>query len=123
MTALILRAQILAELGRHAETAATAEKMVELDSKQPTTLYNAGCLLAMSYTAVAPGLPVEQLNAEQRELRDRYAKRAIELLKKVQAAGYFNMPSHVTEFREDHDWDPLRMLDDFKSFDQQLPKN
>jgi serine/threonine-protein kinase len=107
---LDVRVRALARAGRHAEAAATADRLHDRDPKGPQDLYNAACAYALCVTAVAPGKPPEQLSAEEKAARERYAARAIAVLREAVGKGY-NDPAHM---KKDKDLDPLRGRDDFK---------
>jgi len=52
--------------------------------------------------------------AERARLADKYGVRAVELLRKAQAAGYFREPGRLAHMREDEDLDAIRTRPDFR---------
>jgi serine/threonine protein kinase/tetratricopeptide (TPR) repeat protein len=85
---LAARAAVLAHRGRHAEAAATAEKLRELDAADPTNLYNVACCYALCAAGVAPGKPPGAFSPEESAARTRYAARALEHLGRAVEGGY-----------------------------------
>jgi eukaryotic-like serine/threonine-protein kinase len=107
---LDLRLRALARRGRHADAVATADKLHDLPPGGPLQLYNAACGYALCVGAVAPGKPTEQLSADEKAARERYAARAVAVLREAVAKGY----KDVAHLKKDTDLDPLRGRDDFK---------
>jgi tetratricopeptide (TPR) repeat protein len=87
---LVIRARALAECGRHAEVAATAEKLRTLNAASAANLYNVGCCYALSVRGVAPGKAADQLTAEETAARAEYTRRAVEALTEAVKHGYRN---------------------------------
>jgi tetratricopeptide (TPR) repeat protein len=85
---LAARAAVLAHRGRHAEAAATAERLRELDAADPANLYIVGCCYALCAAGVARGKPPEAFSPEESAARTRYAARALEHLTRAVEAGY-----------------------------------
>ena len=73
------------------------------------TLYDAACFFAQhaQYADLPP-------DAEQ------HATRAVALLQKARAVGYFQAPALVAHLKHDHDLDPLRPRADFLDLIAQL---
>jgi serine/threonine protein kinase/tetratricopeptide (TPR) repeat protein len=92
---LTIRATSLAGRSRHAEAAATADKLREWGSnparKDPVILYNAACCYALSASGLAPGKQPSQLSPEEMAARARYVRIAIETLNEAVQAGYKNV--------------------------------
>jgi serine/threonine-protein kinase len=107
---LDVRVRALARAGRHADAAATADRLYERAPHDPKNLYNAACAYALCVTAVAPGKPPEQLSAEEKAARERYAARAVPALREAVGKGY----KDAAHMKRDADLDPLRGRDDFK---------
>src|SRR5262249_46902886 len=74
---LAIRASALAARGRHADAAATAEKLRALAPADCTTLYNVACCYALCVAGVAPRKAPDQLSAEEAGARGRYTTRAL----------------------------------------------
>jgi serine/threonine protein kinase/Flp pilus assembly protein TadD len=140
------RAGALMRLGRFAEALADWDRAVELDEapqRPPDLLMRAVCLARLDPTrAVAE---VEQLvqrekptaamlydvacvyslaaSGEKDSRRERYAARAVEVLRQAQAGGFFGEPDRVAHLKKDPDLDPIRGREDFRLFLQALDKN
>jgi serine/threonine protein kinase len=85
---LDVRVRALARAGRHADAAATADRLHDRDPRSAANLYNAACAYAVCVTAVAPGKPAEQLSAEEKAARERYAARAVAVLREAVGRGF-----------------------------------
>jgi serine/threonine protein kinase len=108
------RAILLVRMGRHDQATAEATRLVENKSVTGATWYNAGCLFSLSSAAA---LRDDQLAPVDRErLAEQYAVRAVELLAKAQAAGFFAIPAKRETLKKDPDLEALRARDDFKKW-------
>ena len=107
---LYARIAVLARHGRHADVAATAEKLAELKPKGAPSLYDAACGYSLCVAAVAAGKKPEQLSTDEAALREKYAARAIELMRQAVQGGWTN----VEHMKKDTDLDPLRERPDFQ---------
>jgi tetratricopeptide (TPR) repeat protein/tRNA A-37 threonylcarbamoyl transferase component Bud32 len=85
---LVIRAAALAGRGRHADAAATAEKLRALGPADPSTLYEVARCYALCASGVAPGKSPDALSPEQSKARRDYAARALEALAKAVRKGY-----------------------------------
>src|SRR5262249_6944780 len=92
---LQIRATALVRRGQHAAAATTADKLAGLDAKNGPNLYNAACYYTLCIPAVAHGKKSGQLTAADQALQERYAVGAVELLSKVQEAGYFKSRANI----------------------------
>jgi hypothetical protein len=124
---LLVRGQVLLDRSDHTGAAESGEKLAELQltDDQPDArklnLYNAACLLSLASAAAAK---VEDLaEAERAELIDKYAVRAVALLKEDRTLGYFKDPENLAHMKQDTDLDPLRDRDDFKQFVKELEED
>jgi tetratricopeptide (TPR) repeat protein len=88
---LVIRASALAARGRHADAAATAEKLRELAPVDGTTLYNVACCYALCVSGVAPGKAPDKLSADEAAARGRYTTRALVNLTEAVGRGYKDM--------------------------------
>jgi len=104
----------LAQRGKYADAAATAEKLVALDSTDGDGVYWAAGGYALCSAAVAAKPPAE-VSADEKQLSERYAARAVELLKQTEAAGYFKNANNRIALQYEHNLDALRSRDDFKN--------
>ena len=60
--------------------------------------------------------------AERARLADTYGARAVQLLRKAQAAGYFQDPGRLAHVKEDEDLDAIRSRPDFQRLLVELEK-
>ena len=81
-----------------------------LTPKSTENLYNAACGYSLCAGTVAQGKQPEQLPAADRALHEKYAARAVVLLREAVQAGYKN----VAHIKRDSDLDPLRQREDFQ---------
>jgi tetratricopeptide (TPR) repeat protein len=107
---LDVRVRALARAGRHADAAATADRLYDRAPDDPKNLYNAACAYALCVTAVGPGKTTGQLSAEEKAARERCAARAVAVLREAVAKGY----KDAAHMKQDGDLDALRDRDDFK---------
>jgi serine/threonine-protein kinase len=98
MVALLSLAKVHLALNQPGEAVRTARKCAELADKNPTSLYNAACSLALC-------VPLVQENR-----RHGLAAEAVQMLKKAIAAGW----SDAQHTRRDPDLAPLRDRGDFR---------
>jgi serine/threonine-protein kinase len=105
------RAFTLARLGEHARAAREADDLSQGKEQTGTTLYNLACVYALSSAAAEPDKAALQ-----------YAARAVALLAKAHAVGFFDDPANVAHVKKDSDLDPLRSRDDFQKLVRELDK-
>jgi tetratricopeptide (TPR) repeat protein len=111
---LAIRGRALVHHGKHADTAATAGKLVALDPKDGDNLTMAAGVYALCSAAVASAKPSAEVAADEKQLQERYTARAVELLTQSDAAGYFHVADNRIALKYEHNLDPLRGRDDFK---------
>jgi hypothetical protein len=58
--------------------------------------------------------------AEREKLADQYGRRAVELLRRAQAAGYFRDAGQLARTKQNKAFDAIRDRDDFKRLVAQL---
>jgi tetratricopeptide (TPR) repeat protein len=102
----------LARAGDHARAAALVGELTAIDQPPAELVYNLACILSLCATVVK----------DNATLADQYAARALELLKRSQAAGFFNDATNIDHLGKDTDLDALRERDDFRKFMDELPK-
>jgi tetratricopeptide (TPR) repeat protein len=106
------RAISLAKLGEHVQATAEANALADQKSVAGGPLYDLACIHSLSSAAVRQDA---HLSPTERDLRvEQHAGRAVELLVKAQAAGYFQVPARVEHLKKDKDFDSLRDREDFK---------
>jgi serine/threonine protein kinase/tetratricopeptide (TPR) repeat protein len=89
---LVIRARALAGKGRHAEAAATAEKLRALAPEDGANLYDVACCYALCAAGVAPATVPDRLSPEESATRARYVTRALQDLAAGVERGYRDMP-------------------------------
>jgi serine/threonine protein kinase len=94
------RANALVRAGKCADAVAEAEAVAQVKNLPGRLLYGAACVHALASAAAADDAPV----------RERYAARAVELLRAAIDRGF----KEVGKLQKDRDLDPLRSRDDFK---------
>jgi eukaryotic-like serine/threonine-protein kinase len=119
----VSRADALARAGDHVHAAALADELVKLSPISGANLYNAACVYTQCFPAVAVGKLPEQLNDVEKALQERYASRAVEVLRRAQSAGFFGDEANVEYLSNDTDFDALRERDDFRKLVEGLPKS
>jgi hypothetical protein len=107
------RAASLAGAGRHAEAVAEANRL--LDGATPGIIYDAACVHSLASATVKDDPAVDAA-----KLAEEYAARAVELLYKAKAAGWFRNRAMIEYIRTDNDLQPLQMRADYKKFIAEL---
>jgi tetratricopeptide (TPR) repeat protein/tRNA A-37 threonylcarbamoyl transferase component Bud32 len=109
-------ALILAHTGKHAE----AVKAVAAERAEGDTAPALACVYAVASSAASKD---EQLTADERGKRaEEYAVKAVDLLRRGQQAGYFKDANRTKYLDSEHDFDGLRMRDDFKKLVEAMQK-
>jgi serine/threonine-protein kinase len=111
-----LQACSLSRQGEHGRAVVAAEAAAAGTLPRAGVLYNAACAYALC-SAVA-GRDGKVAEGDRRQLEQRYASRAVELLRQAIAQGYKDR-AHL---KKDTDLDPLRGREDFKELLAQLEK-
>jgi tetratricopeptide (TPR) repeat protein len=112
-TRTLMRAKCVALLGDHAGAAATAWAATANTMPNGNVLYNAACV-ASQCSAVA-GKDAKLSEAERQKLANEYAARAVELLRRAAAVGFFQFLAQARDqLKTDKDLDPVRSRADFK---------
>jgi len=117
---VVLRAGSLARSGDHAAASAVAAKLEKLPGETGENLYNSACIYALS--SAAAGRDTKLAAAVRKKLASQYGARAVELLGKAGAAGYFKNPAQIVHMKKDTDLEPLRNRTDFKKFLAEIEK-
>ena len=108
----------LARVGDHAAAAAEAEASLALAEPSGLNLYNLACAFSLARAAAVADGALDRAKRDQ--VVASYGMRAVELLKRALAAGYFDQPANSTSFRTDADLNAIRKLDDFKTLEAQI---
>jgi serine/threonine protein kinase/tetratricopeptide (TPR) repeat protein len=106
---LVIRARALAGRGRHAEAAATAEKLRALGPEDGPNLYDVACCYALCAAGVGPANAPDRLTLEESATRTRYVAQALQDLAAGVQRGYTDMPhleydSDLTALRSEKDY-------------------
>src|SRR5262249_1390988 len=108
----------LARLGDHAAAAAEAEATLALVEPSGLNLYNLACAFSLARRAAladaAPG------RSEREQLAASYGSRAVELLERALAAGYFNQRDNAVALGTDADLEAIRPLGGFKDLESRV---
>jgi tetratricopeptide (TPR) repeat protein len=116
----ISRALCLPRQGAHAAALAEVQEMAAAPKPDGGTLYNLACVASLASAAVERD-PL--LSAPGRSALAEYCRRrALELLRRAQAAGAFATPEMLDTLRKDDDLAPLRDRDDFRRFLDEVTK-
>jgi len=102
------RASAMFRAGDGAKALAEVDAIVAPAKVSPEVLYDAACLYALA--------------AKDRTTADRFAIRALALLRRAQAAGYFRYPQRIAWVKKDPDLAVLRSRKDFQEWESGLEK-
>jgi serine/threonine-protein kinase len=116
-----MRAFALARAGDHARAAAEAEALEGRPEVTDDGRYNLACVWAL---AAGPARADSRLPADHRQpLAERYAARAVAVLGKLRAQGYFRDATHARDLAEDPDLQALRGRPDFRRLLEKTTNN
>jgi tetratricopeptide (TPR) repeat protein len=114
----VSRAFVSILAGDHGRATAEAEALAQEAAISGDTLYNAACLFARSSALAASDTILDA--TEQAAIADRYAARAMELLRSLHASGYFDDAARATTLRQDTDLNTLRGREDFRGLQNEV---
>lgn len=103
-------AEDLARSGEHSRAADEAAVLAAANALATDTLYRLASVLSLCVSAAN----------DDAAAANRYGERAVELLTRLQADGFFNQAANIDELRRDRAFDPLRGRDDFRQLEAQL---
>jgi serine/threonine protein kinase len=112
ITMRLYRPNPLARLGEHLQAAKEMETLLAEGHTQALNLHTFAWVYAICSTAAAHDARLPA--AERQKLADQYGRRAVELLRRAQAAGYFRDAGRLAGTKKNKDFDPIRDRDDFK---------
>jgi hypothetical protein len=116
----LFRPSPLARLGEHVKAAAEIEALVADGHTQGQNLYTFAYVLSVCSAAAAKD---ERLAPAERErLVEKYGSRAVELLRKAQAAGYFKDPDRLNRMKGNPDFAAIHRRVDFTKLLAELEK-
>ncbi len=114
----------MARAGLHPRASEAAEKLLELNAKDPGHVYRVASVYARCVAAAGAGEAVTKLTAEEeRAAREQYAARAGLLLAQLRQTGYFRAGPARARLRDDPALQPLRDRDDFRAILRQIEKD
>jgi tetratricopeptide (TPR) repeat protein/tRNA A-37 threonylcarbamoyl transferase component Bud32 len=125
VTALrVQRAIVLVRSGDHEAALAEAGRVEAGLAEGPVPrdqvpMYNLACVHALCAAALRADAKLPTAERERRG--EAEARKAVDLLRKLQAAGYFKSPTHVREMHQDDDLKPLCGDPDFRRLLEELP--
>jgi serine/threonine protein kinase len=108
----LARAVCLARIGDHGHATAEAETLGADARATPGHLCEVACAYALSVEAVRRDAMLP--SAERTNLAERYGARAVALLARANAAGFFEDPTNLELLKNDPDLDALRPRADFE---------
>jgi serine/threonine-protein kinase len=103
----IVRASLLALLGRVDEATKEAQALTARDSAAPDILYEAACTYALAARWIIQ-------DAKRKPRAEAYEGRAMQLLIRAHQVGYFKDAANVENMKQDSDLKGLRARDDYK---------
>jgi hypothetical protein len=106
------RARLLARAGDHARAVAEADDLAARPDTPAPTLYGVAWVYALEWAATRAGTSLAP--AERDGRAERYASRAVALLRQLQGQGYFKDAAHVQELRGNKDLWALHDREDFR---------
>ncbi|HEV3079094.1 MAG TPA: serine/threonine-protein kinase [Gemmataceae bacterium] len=115
----ISRAHSLAQAGDHAKAVAEANELGQTAGVKGGELYNLACVCSLAAAAVKSDAPVGK-DGDPTKLKDQYAARSVELLRKAESAGYFKDQKNIEHMKRDADLDPIRLRGDYKKLIAEL---
>jgi serine/threonine-protein kinase len=114
------RALTQTRLGQYEQAVSLAEELVGPPATANHTVYSAACLF--SRASVEVGRDAKRAAGERQALAEQYAARAVALLRRNQAQGYFKEPALVADLKRNTDLAPLRSREDFRKLLLELPQ-
>jgi tetratricopeptide (TPR) repeat protein len=110
------RAISLARSGEHAKAVAEADQMARERNPAASVLYDLACVYSQSFAAAERDAKLPPL--EKSKLAEQYARHAVELLAKANAAEFFRTAANLENLKKDRDLDPLRSRADFQELEE-----
>jgi serine/threonine-protein kinase len=106
------RALALAHLGQYEEAVSIAEGLVGPPETGTHTVYVAAAIFSLASAAVSRD--AKRAADERQKLAEQHAARAVALLRRNQAQGYFKKQANIAFLKEDASMDSLRAREDFQ---------
>jgi serine/threonine protein kinase len=118
----VINAVTLAQLGDYVQASAqTDEALAKAPPGYELAYYNGACAYANCSVAASRDATLDL--TDQHKFIERFAARAVALLRHAKNGGFFNGPNRLKAMQEDPDVDPLRSRDDFKKLLRELEKS
>src|SRR5262249_8356898 len=108
------RALALARLSDHAQATAEATTLLREETLSAEALHHLACAYGCAADAVRGDAQIP--SAEREKLAEQYSDRALDLLTKLGAEGYFKESDRVKKLQQSKDFDLLRPREDFQQF-------
>jgi tetratricopeptide (TPR) repeat protein len=108
----VTRAVLLARAKDYNRAAAEADDLARDPSLASGSLYDLACALSLAAATVSEDRRLDP--GERQRLAEQYGAGAVELLRKLHAAGNFNDPATLAEMRKDKDLAAIRSRADFQ---------
>jgi tetratricopeptide (TPR) repeat protein len=105
------RALNLAHLGDHARARADVEELAAAKTVSGSLLYTLACASATCSVAALRDSRLGEV--EQKKVAEQDAARAVELLARANAGGYFRVPGRVEPLQQEDDLKPLQARADY----------
>jgi tetratricopeptide (TPR) repeat protein len=106
------RAAVLLQAGDHLKAAALADQVTRRPTVQTHTLYNLARLYALAAARAQADAKLKE--ARRAQLVSEHGDRAVALLRKAQAAGYFQGAETIERLRREKDFASVRARADFR---------
>ena len=106
------QAMSLARAGDHQRAVAEVGDLAQAPDLSGENLYELACVASVASAAAK----------ERRELAERCAAEAVNLLRRAQRAGLFSDAATIARVRQDADLDALRQRDDFRELIEGLDR-
>lgn len=115
----LCQAQLLAATGNHAQATAEAAEFANDEKLFPRDWYDLACVYSLAAAAAKDDAAIP---TEGSQLAERHAGRAVELLRKAQATGYFAAPALAQQLKRDTDLKALQAREDFQNLAADLER-
>jgi serine/threonine protein kinase/tetratricopeptide (TPR) repeat protein len=114
----VQRAITLNRVGDHAQATAEAAALADQSSLPTVNLYTLATVQARAAAVVQND--EQRSTAERQQLAERYAVQAVQLLRRLLAAGQLKGPVRLAQLRKDADLDALRSRADFQGLVKEI---
>jgi tetratricopeptide (TPR) repeat protein/tRNA A-37 threonylcarbamoyl transferase component Bud32 len=112
------KAILLVGSGKHVPALAEAALAERVGARDDGSIYNLACVHSLCSAAIRADPELTMAEREQKGAAE--VRKAVALLRQLQAAGYFRPPQRVRHLHQDDDLKPLRSDPDFRRLLEQL---